>query len=228
MAKKKAAIKKKLIPPREVRVKSRAYGEHTRAARGSKTPVGLNEVFAKYNAKTVAVNATAKRIHDLIKHCGKSFKEAGLWQVMLSRMRKATAEDVMGMLMALKGMDLNSKYPMGRFAHPFLSSAEWNEKGCTVLLHGGQPHIKSRDTEYRYEVFLLTLGKEAEGDAVVSDVSRWMEEGKDEDVIKFEFATTASVNYYVVCVHLMTGKDGRETGTLASRAMKVLGVGRVE
>ncbi len=120
MGKKKAAAAKKLLPPKEVVVKSRAYGEHTRAARGTKTPVGLNEAFAKYNTRTVMVNSTAKRVHDFLKDCGNGFKEAMLWQIMLSRMRKANTDDILLLLKSLEGMELNSRYPLSRFAHPFV------------------------------------------------------------------------------------------------------------
>ena len=226
MAKKKAATKKKLIPHKEVKVKSLAYGEHTRAARGSKTPVGLNEAFALHNAKTVAVSSTAKRVHDLLKRCGTHFKEAMLWQTMLSRMRKAASDDVITLLATLKGMDLNSRYPMSRFAYPTVISVAWDQKKCVVALRGGQPHVKNGDTQYCYEVYLLIFGKDAEEDGVVSGTSEWMKEGEDTDVMRFEFAVPSAVTYYVICVHLMTGHNGRETGTLASRAMKILDAGK--
>ena len=117
MAKKKAKSDKKLMPFKEVTVKSRAYGVHTRAARGSKTPVGINDAFKDHVTKTVVINSVAKRVHDLLKHCGKPFKDAMLWQVMLSRMRKAKSDDTTELLKALEEMELNSKYPLVRFVH---------------------------------------------------------------------------------------------------------------
>ncbi len=225
MAKKKAPSKKKLMPEREVTIKSRAYGEHTRAARGSKTPVGLNEAFAEHNAKTVAVNSVAKRVHDLLKHCGKQFKEAMLWQGMLSRMRKASSVDMVDLLTALKGMELNSKYPLERFMNVPLVDVKIGKKKIVISFCSSMPpHIKSKDTEYCYEVYLLTLGKEAKDDGMMSGVSEWMEKEEASSEMKFEFAVPGKVKYGLVCLHFMSGKDRKAMGTLASRGMRIVAI----
>ena len=226
MAKKKTVAAKKLMPAGKVVVKSRTYGVHERAARGSKTPVAINEVLQKNVAKTVVVTGVAKRVHDLLKICGEHFKETMLWQEMLGRMRKAASDDMMGLLMTLKGMELNGKYKLDRFAKPHIKDVEWSKKGCEMVMSKGYPHWKYGDTEYCYEVFLLTLGKEAEKDGLVSAVSGWIKKEEKEGEIRFEFVVPLKVDYYVVCLHFMTGKDGKETGTLASRGMKVVKVGK--
>lgn len=226
MAKKKASPKKTLLPHKEVTVKSRAYGEHTRAARGSKTPVVINEVLQENVRKTAVINSTAKRVHDLIKHCAQPFKEKMLWQVMLSRMRQGISDDMMDLLMTLKGLELNSRYPLKRFAHPMVESVTWGEKSCEMVMTKGYPHWKGNDTDYCYEVFLLTLGKEAEHDGLVSEVSGWMEAEDKEGKLRFVFAVPAEVVYYVVCLHFMTGKDGKASGMLASRGMRIAEVGK--
>ena len=226
MVKKKVATKKKLMPHREVKVKSRAYGEHTRAARGSKTPVGLNEAFTEHNAKTVTINNTAKRVHDLLKHCGKPFKEKMLWQVMLSRMRKAASMAVLDLLRTLKEMELNSKYPLERFAHPHVMSVEWDKKSCEMVMSKGYPHWKFDDTEYCFEVFLLTLGKDVGEDGLVSARSEWMKKEDVDGEMKFGFVVPDKLVYYLVCLHFMTGKDRKETGMLANRGMRIVEVGK--
>ncbi len=226
MAKKKAAQKKTLLPHKEVTVKSRAYGEHTRAARGSKVPLSINKVLQENVKKTAAINNTAKRVHDLLKHCGEHFKEAMLWQVMLGNMRKAASMDVVDLLTTLKGMELNSTYPLSRYAYPYVSNVVWGKKMCGMILHTSHPHIKSADTEYRYEMFLLTLGKEAVDDGLVSVMSEWMPKAETDGEIKLSFAVPSKVAYYVVCLHFMTGKNGKATGTLASRGMRIVEVGK--
>lgn len=224
MAKKKAPGKKKLLPYREVTVKSRAYGEHMRAARGSKTPVALNKVMQEQVKKTAVINKAAKRVHDLLKQCRQPFKEKMLWQVMLGRMRKAETPDLLPLLTTLTGMELNSQYPLSRFAYPTLSPAEWNGTDCVLTLYGSQPHIKNGDTQYGYEMFLLTLGKNAEEDSVASMESEWMAADEKAADLQFAFAVSPKADYYVVCLHFMTGKKGKETGTLASRGMAILSV----
>ena len=227
MAKKKAKSSKKLLPAKEITVKSRAYGEHTRAARGSKTPVELNAAFTSHVAKTVVVNSIAKRVHDPIKLCGKGFKEAMLWQVMLSRMRKAASNDTQDLLAAITGMELNSKYPLDRFMPTCAPSLEWGKQTCRIRLRDGMsPHIKSSDTQYLYELYLLMLGKEPKHDVLVSGRSEWMEKGRTTGEIVFSFEVPVTMKYYVVCLHFMSGKNGKPTETMASRGMKITGTGK--
>ena len=228
MAKKKAKPDKKLMPAKEVSVKSRAYGIHMRAARGSKTPVEVNKVLKKNAAKTVVINAAAKRVNDLLKGCGKPFKEAMLWQGMLGRMRKAASDDLMKLLKTLEGMELNSKYPLQRFGSGLLALVKWSKKTCAVSLHSSMlTHIKSSDTQYCYELFLLLLGKDEKHDGLLSGRTEWKDKGEADGESTFSFSMPRKMEYYVLCLHLMTGTDGKETGTLASRGMRIVEVGDV-
>ena len=214
------------MPEGKVVVKSRAYGVHERAARGSKTPVVINDVLQKNVAKTVVVTAKAKRVHDMLKICGEHFKEKMLWQEMLSRMRMAASIEALDLLAALKGMELNSRYPLKRFAHPLVRDVKWDKKGCEMVMSKGYPHWKFDDTEYCYEVFLLMLGKEAGENGLVNGRSDWLKAEDKDGEIRFEFIVPEKVVYYLVCLHFMTGKDGKETGMLANRGMRILEVGK--
>ena len=227
MAKKKEKSDKKLMPSKEVTVKSQAYGVHTRAARGGKTPVGINDAFKDRVAKTVVINSVAKRVHDLLKHCGKPFKEAMLWQVMLSRMRKAKSADTTELLKALEGMELNSKYPLVRFVQSPRLEVNNNKKKMVVRFANSMPPpIKSKDTQYKYELYLLLLGKEVKNDVVMIAGSAWMNAGDTCGEMVFNYELPGKVKYYLACLHFACGKDGKETGTLASRGMGIVGVGK--
>ena len=228
MAKKKAHSNKKLMPEKKVTVKSRAYGIHTRAARGSKTPVKLNDSFAEYNARTTAVNAVAKRVHDLLKVCSAGFKEKMLWQAMLSLMRKAMTDDVTKLLPALNGMELNPKYPLQRFARPFLLPVENREGKLVVRLKDiMRPRVKSKDTQYGYELFLLLLGKKTAADTIIQASTGWMGIEVASGEMVFTYTLPEKMKHYVLCLHFMTGNDGEATSTLASRGMRVAGAGKL-
>lgn len=226
MAKKKAVSAKKLMPAGKVVVKSLAYGVHERAARGSKTPVVINEVLQKNVAKTAIVAAMAKRVHDLLKICGANFKENMLWQEMLSKMRNAASMEALDLLTALKGMELNSRYKLDRFAHPQVRDMKWDEKGCEMVVNKGYPHWTYDDTEYCYEVFLLSLGTEAGKDGLVSARCEWMAAEDREGEMRFAFVVPEDVAYYLVCLHFMTGRNGKATGMRANMGMKVVEVAK--
>ena len=226
MAKKKVKSSKKLLPAKEITVMSRAYGVHTRAARGSKTPVALNDVLKENVAKTALINSAAKRVHDLLKICGIHFKEAMLWQVMLSRMRKAISTDITDLLLTLTGMELNSRYPLSRFVYAGAPGVVWSKKKCVVTLQSSMsPRIKTNDTHYLYELYVLTLGKDVKHDGLVSGQTEWREKGSSAREIVFSFDLPHQVLHYVVCLHIMTGKEDKVTGTLASKGMNIISAG---
>ena len=216
------------MPHKEITVKSRAYGEHTRAARGSKTPVRLNEAFEKHKAKTVVVNSTARRVHHSLKMFSGDFKEAMLWQAMLSRMRKAASDDQMVLVAALNGMELNAKYPLLRFLPISSVKVEKDKKKITVRFGSNlPPYIKSNDTQYCLEVHLLLLGKKEKQDSLASARTEWIRKETSAGELMFSLDLPDKVTCYVVCLHFMTGSNGKETGTLASRGMRIAGVGEV-
>jgi hypothetical protein len=93
-------------------VKSRTYGKHIRAARGSKTTATVNDVLSAHAEKTNTLNAAAKTVHDLLKLYSDIFREGQLWQNILSRMRKAKHTDFEELLYTLNGLELNSRYAL--------------------------------------------------------------------------------------------------------------------
>ncbi len=229
MAKKKKKPDPELLPAKEVTVKSHAYGVHTRASRGSQTPVKLNDAFREHVSKTAAVNGTAKRVHDLLKVAGAGFKEAMLWQKMLSRMRKGASDSVEDLLITLEGMELNEKYPLRRFTGRVLPQVKPGKDTLAVSLPALSPtYNKSSDTQYGCELWLLALGKKEKDDALLKRESVWMDKEAAPKEIEFVFAMPAKMKHYLLCLHFMSGNEGKATGTLASRGMGVVGVGNVK
>lgn len=226
MTKKKEKAKQKLMPQKEVTVKSRAYGVHTRAARGSKTPIAINDALKENVARTAAINGVAKRVHDLLKIAGAHFKEAMLWQKMLSRMRKAPSVEMADLLAALKGMELNEKYPLRRFTGMVLLRVKHHKDSLTVNL---KPMVlqagKSTGTQYGYELWLLALGKKAKDDAIAKQQSVWMDKETKTTEVEFMFEVPPKMKHYLLCLHFMCGNEDRATGTLASRGMGIVEMG---
>jgi hypothetical protein len=56
-------------------VKSKAYGPHQRAARGTFTPITCNEVLQQNAKKTAILNGAARPVHVALKQLAGSFKQ---------------------------------------------------------------------------------------------------------------------------------------------------------
>ena len=56
--------------------------------------------------------------------------------------------------------------------------------------------------------------------------SAWMNAANTAGEMVVEYDLPFKMKYYVLCLHFASGKHGKETGTLASRGMKIAGVGK--
>ena len=129
---------------------------------------------------------------------------------------------------ALKGMELNAKYPLQRFLNISSVKVKKDKKKITVCFGSRlPPYIKSNDTQYCLEVCLLLLGKKEKQDSLASTRTEWIEKEVSAGELVFSIPLPDKITSYAVCLHFMTGSNGKETGTLASRGMCIAGTGEV-
>ncbi|HVY73905.1 MAG TPA: hypothetical protein VG890_03690 [Puia sp.] len=105
-AKKKSSSK----PGEEVLVDSRAYGKHTRAARGSKSKAVLNPAMKAHGRRLRKSNAPAKLITDALRPFRENFKGGMIWQRLVKHF---SAQAKKGEAYSVRGIgiwDLNEQY----------------------------------------------------------------------------------------------------------------------
>ncbi len=76
MPKKKAKKTGRAKTEKFIVVRSRAYGQHTRAARGSIKSAKLNDALAAKGKQLATINALASEVHNLLKLHADFFKES--------------------------------------------------------------------------------------------------------------------------------------------------------
>ncbi len=96
-------------------------------------------------------------------------------------------------------------------------------------MSGGTPMpLKNGDREYVYKTNLLLMGKKPERDVVIEAMIEWKEvNDRRNDKVSFSFEVPKKVMYYVLCLNFMSGKEGKATGTMASRGMRVVKCGEI-
>jgi hypothetical protein len=113
-SKKKANI----LSREKVVVKSEAYGEHTRAPRGSKTRAVLNPAMKAHGRRLRKSNIPAKLIMDALYPYREDFKGGMLWQKLVkhfaAQAKKGEAYSVQG----IGSWDLNNRYLTSRIMSP--------------------------------------------------------------------------------------------------------------
>jgi len=224
MAKKIKVNKRYLRDADEVvYVNSHTYGKHTRAARGSKTPVTVNDVLASHAKKTGAINAAAKAVYDVLKLYSGNFREGQLWQHILSRMRKAKSMDPEDLFLSLDEMEINSRYALKRFGNEPMFTIENKKKQLQIEMKPFMPpHLNKNDDSYQYELIILLFNSKGACVHHEAEQTKWFKGKEKPDMQVFNFQKPANAKHYLLCLHLQGGKNGIATGTFGSRGMAVM------
>ena len=105
-------------PADKIVVKSKAYGEHTRAPRGSKSKAMLNPAMRAHGRRLRKSNMPAKLIMDALQPFRENFKGGMIWQRLVkhfaAQAKKGDAYSVAG----IQDWDLNAQYPTSRLMTP--------------------------------------------------------------------------------------------------------------
>ena len=216
----------KKTTPETVEVKSRAYGYHTRAARGSIKPVTLNDVLLKNSKRVAIINPLAREVHSMLKVSAGFFKESMFWQKMLSCMYAVNTITPIALLSSLIGTELNSRYPLIRFGNMHSIETILKGKYMTVYLSNntGLYFQKAYDA-YRYDMILMFFTNKGVGVAQDMKTSEWFKMNEATGKIEFEFNIPKASAYYLVCLRLHMGKNEKVIDNLASQGMCIMKTG---
>lgn len=98
----------------KVLVRSKAYGNHYRAARGSKTPVEINSSLKENGERMIGSNAPAKLIFDALKPFRKNFNGGMFWQDLLKYFTTQAKMDQAYHMTGFVNRDVDKNYPISR------------------------------------------------------------------------------------------------------------------
>lgn len=211
---------------KQITVHSRAYGIHTRAARGSIKPVTLNDAVAAKAKEVIVINALASVVHTVLKTIAHGFKENMFWQKMLSNMHAAKHITTIALLNSLKGLELNSRYPLQRFGQPPQIIITLEKKNMTAALRSYSPlQLKDKIKQYRYDLIILFINLKNKVCGFVVLNSEWFDAGKVAKPVSFTTTIPAGSKVYVLCLRLHGGRNDEPLNELASQGMAVMQTG---
>lgn len=102
-------------------VRSKTYGDHVRAARGTKKPAEVNKAFQESTGRLRQVNLFAKVVKDALDPYRKDFYDGTFWFRLLSLFRRQLKKTGKLSWSALEGFELIGKCHLSRH---FASSVE--------------------------------------------------------------------------------------------------------
>jgi hypothetical protein len=111
MTPRKKPVKK---PSDKILVKSKAYGRHYRAARGSKSRAVVNPAMKAHGRRLRKSNIPAKLILDALQPFRENFKGGMLWQRLVKHFAAQAKEGVAYSVAGIKNWDLNAQFLTSR------------------------------------------------------------------------------------------------------------------
>jgi hypothetical protein len=125
-------------------VKSRTYGDHVRAARGTHKKAKVNEAFKKESEQLLKSNVPAKIIKDALDAHRQDFKGGLLWQRLVSMFRTQLRETGSFNFHQLGPFEVHEKHPLERFlqVEPKVAVDRKKRKLRVTLSHRDHPDFK--------------------------------------------------------------------------------------
>lgn len=212
-------------------VKSSAYGNHVRAARGTRKKAVLNEACQAQSEKLVKSNLPAQIIRDAINPYRQDFYYGLLWQKLVSHTNDVLEKDKPFDFSRLKPFEAHKKYRLTRLAEVTTSTKsdlELSKLQVTVSLDTTPVFDNALSIDgFRLGVIVLfpDLEKQsAKTDAVYSDIISLKEK-----VVPFpaEFTIPAGAKSFLVFVRIDGAWEGELNANLAAKGMRMVEAGRV-
>lgn len=118
MAKRRKHFPGHPAPAGMIEVDSKTYGNHLRAARGSKSPAELNDAMKKHGRRLLASAVPAKLIRDALLPFRTNFTGGQIWQRLLKHFALQAKEGRDYSVSGIVNWDLNNEYPTSRLLYP--------------------------------------------------------------------------------------------------------------
>jgi hypothetical protein len=105
-------------PAGMITVHSKAYGNHLRAARGSRSGVEVNNAMKNHSQRLLASAIPAKLIRDALIPFRTNFTGGQIWQRLLKHFALQAKEGRDYSVSGIENWDLNNAYPTSRLMYP--------------------------------------------------------------------------------------------------------------
>jgi hypothetical protein len=209
----------------EVYVDSHRYSPHVRkpVKPGSKK----NEPALKAQYKRTAfLNKLASELNRVIRNYSGNFKSARFYEELQKRFRREPQNKRCLLLLTLKGMEINPKYPMSKLGDRIVTVTGLKKEISVTLktkLHPREGRHKANC--YYYEVLLLCWNKTENPVVNSRQISDWIDIKKGRPEFEFIFPRAAGTTHWLVCLRQRLGVNEKLIGAFAAEGMQIVTVG---
>jgi len=230
MSKARPEISLSDVPPGMTLVRSRAYGDHVRAKRGTYKKARLNAALKKGTVLIREANAAAKLFKDAIDPYRKGLIDKSLWPNLLSMLRRQQTKTGIVDFSQLKPFEFHTRYTLHKLL-PVQVVTSYHDKTRilrAVISYEGLPHFgQSRVDSYKLSAIVLFPDlKKRTANTVVKESTVLPLEGKQ---APFDVAVSVpgKADCFILCLRIDGCSKGKVNHTIATRGMAVIAAGTV-
>jgi hypothetical protein len=194
-------------------VNSKAYQPHTRAERGTYTPISLADGMKKSSVVQTQANLMAKIVFDAVNEFAPNFKDGKFWSRLVSLFRFFVKEKSYNGYKLLEGMEVRPDYPMSKHG-----SFALKDTGDTIEFS----YSLKIASDYRLSILRIATDQHMlvpyPDDVVIMDIGENEMEGGA--LLHFApLADEAQILYVMKCEQLVNGKV---EGLLSQKSVRFL------
>lgn len=212
-------------------VKSPTYGDHVRAARGTRKKAELNAACQEQSKKLVKSNVPAKIIKGAINPYRKDFYHGQLWQKLVSLTNDLLENDAVFDFSRLEPFEIHIKYPLDRFGNITTDTAvDPTLSKLRVTVTFDRPPLFDECVPVDgFRVGVIAIYPDMEKQSAKTEAAYSNIYGLTEKVepLKMEFPIPSGAKSFLVCVRVDGCENGQVSESLAAKGMGMVEAGRV-
>jgi hypothetical protein len=206
-------------------VKSKAYGDHIRAKRGTHTKATVNDAFRQSSKQLLSANTYAKVIKDALDPFRVNFKDGALWPRLVSHFRKQLKDQEAIDFRLLEGMEIFKAHPLDRIGNVITElSINTSALSVEVSLHLKVPPVFKASkyiNGYQFTVIGIYVGDDQT--TVTSSIVLPVHELHKKAVMhKAALAMPAKVKTILICLKCEGCENGEPAQNPKTKGMKIV------
>lgn len=217
----------------KVKVKSKAYGDHERAARGTYNEAPLNDAMEQHGERLRRSNSPAKLIHDALAPFRRNFTGGLFWQFLVKHFAaQAKSERKYNIVDIWAPMDVNKEHPMYRLMTT-ISVNELVDKSSSLMQINVQYKLSERFLSRSLykdgtQVTIIVMFPDFENHEIIVKYNEMpIRKLDDADVYSFILDIPESADSYLIFCKAEASENGEVSLSIATKAMQLMKGGSI-
>lgn len=210
-------------------VRSRAYGDHVRAKRGTYKKADVNDVLKQESKILLRANVPAKIFKDAIDPYLGQFKTGMLWQRLVSVFRKQLKTQGAIDFGQMERFEIWPDYPLSKFMNVQSAIAFKKEKSLLQvdIAYDGHPAFRKVKSinGYKFTVIGIFPSLKKKTAVTVDAVSEVIAMEGPVAPVRVKLSVPSKSKVFAVCLKIEGCIDGEVSNTRMTEAMCVVGAG---